>query len=75
MINFEEQLEKYLSETPRDILEREWSDIESLNEIGPDVLEYAERVKECFGILVPTNQLTFKQAEPFNTNEQYYLAS
>lgn len=33
-----EQLEKYFSETPKNILDLDWKSMEPLNEIGPDVL-------------------------------------
>jgi hypothetical protein len=40
-----ESLKKYFENTPQDILDNEWKEIEELNEIGPDVIEYAEYVK------------------------------
>lgn len=45
-----ESLKNYFEDTPKDVLDNDWKEIEHLNEIGPDVMEYAEFVKENFGI-------------------------
>lgn len=37
---------------PKDVIEKDWREIEYLNEIGPDVIEYAEFVRENFGTAV-----------------------
>lgn len=44
-----ESLKDYFEKTPKEILDNDWKEIEYLNEIGPDVIEYAEYVKELFG--------------------------
>lgn len=44
-----ESLKGYFEKTPKEILDNDWKEIEYLNEIGPDVIEYAEYVKELFG--------------------------
>lgn len=36
-------LKKYFEETPQEELDKEWKEIEPLNDIGPDVLEYANK--------------------------------
>ena len=38
-----EFLKKYFEETPQEELDKEWKEIEPLNDIGPDVLEYANK--------------------------------
>lgn len=38
-------LKKYFEETPKEIIEKDWEEIKHLNEIGPDVIEYAELLK------------------------------
>jgi hypothetical protein len=44
--NLLQQLKKYFDNTPREIIEKDWKEIEYLNEIGPDVDEYLECVKK-----------------------------
>ena len=38
-----EFLKKYFEETPQEELDKEWKEFEPLNDIGPDVLEYANK--------------------------------
>lgn len=40
-----EFLKKHFEETPQKELDKEWKEIEPLNDIGPDVLEYADKIK------------------------------
>lgn len=40
-----EQLKHYFDNTPSDVLEKECKEWEYLNEIGPDVIEYAKIVR------------------------------
>ena len=44
MGNLFERLKDYFENTPKDVIEKDWREIEYLNEIGPDVIEYAEFV-------------------------------
>lgn len=39
------QLQQYFENTPKEVLEKESKEWEYLNEIGPDVLEYAKMVR------------------------------
>lgn len=39
------QLKEYFENTPKEVLEKEAKEWEYLNEIGPDVLEYAKTVR------------------------------
>lgn len=52
MGNLFESLKKNFENTPKEILENDWKEIKHLNEIGPDVIEYAKFVREQFGIAV-----------------------
>lgn len=40
-----ESLKEYFENTPQEVLDKEREELEPLNEIGPDVLEYAEYYK------------------------------
>ena len=44
-----DSLKTYFENTPKDVLRKDLDDLEYLNEMGPDVLEYADYVKEYFG--------------------------
>lgn len=66
-----ENLKNFFENTPKDILDRELNALDYLNEIGPDVLEYAEQVSEylCSNI---------HQTKPFdfpNYNGEHYVDS
>ena len=50
MGNLYENLKNYFENTPKEVLNNDWKEIKYLNEIGPDVIEYAKFVKEQFGI-------------------------
>ena len=41
-----ESLKRYFENTPKEVLDSEWEKMKYLNEIGPDVIEYAKSVKE-----------------------------
>lgn len=45
MDNLFESLKYYFDNTPKEFLENDWKEIKYLNEIGPDVIEYAKLVK------------------------------
>ena len=53
MGNLFERLKYYFENTPKDVIDNEWREIEYLNKIGPDVIEYAEFVRENFGTVMP----------------------
>ena len=87
MGNLLENLKKYFENTPQDILEKDWKEIEYLNEIGPDVIEYAEFIKESFGVDVFYSNMTTKiETHKFDLSQclednrisaeaQYYFAA
>lgn len=87
MGNLFESLEDYFENTPKEILDNDWKEIEYLNEIGPDVIEYAEYVKELFGIDVLYSSSekeldahkfdvsVISVTERIAINSQYYLAA
>lgn len=35
-----ENLKRYFADTPKEQQDKEWKEIEPLNDIGPDVIEY-----------------------------------
>ena len=41
-----ESLKKHYADTPQEVLDKEWEELAYLNDIGPDVFEYAEEMKE-----------------------------
>lgn len=41
-----ENLKNYFENTPKDEIEKDLAEIEHLNEIGPDVLEYTEELRK-----------------------------
>lgn len=42
--NLLEELQNYFENTPKKVLDSEWKEIEHLNDIGPDVIEYAKNI-------------------------------
>ena len=66
MGNLFESLKDYFENTPKDVLDNDWKEIENLNEIGPDVIEYAKFVKEQFGIAV-----SYSNSEQKNETHRY----
>lgn len=41
-----DSLKDYFENTPQEVLDKDLKEIEHLNNIGPDVMEYAESVKK-----------------------------
>lgn len=78
MGKFAKILQKYFEETPREELDKEWESIKPLNDIGPDVTEYAERVRVFFGYLMYNTQykptIHYSQ-ENFRSIDEFYLAA
>ena len=73
-----ESLKDYFETTPKEILDNDWKEIEYLNNIGPDVIEYAKFMKDNFGIVVPySNSKGRVEAEDkgIAVNAQYYFAA
>ena len=58
-----EQLKEYFSNTPRDVIEKEWHEYDKYNEIGPTINEYLAFLDQ---ILVKTER---KPIEPTKINE------
>lgn len=66
MGNLFESLKNYFENTPKEVLDNAWKEIKYLNEIGPDVIEYAKFVKEQFGIAV-----SYSNSEQKNETHRY----
>ena len=45
MSNIVEQLKKYLAETQKEQLEKDWEELKGFNDVGPTVNEYMESLK------------------------------
>ena len=88
MGNLFENLKNYLENTPQDILENDWKEIEYLNEIGPDVIEYARYVKKYLIVIEMSysnaqckmnrpvlNNSAIEDEGTINPNDKYYLAA
>lgn len=76
MGKFADSLKRYFEETPQDILDRDWDEIKHLNTIGPDVIEYIERVRMYYGDTMPYMQsMSFYVQDNFKTKDEYYLAA
>ena len=48
MGNLLDSLKDYFDKTPQDVLEKDFKELEYLNEIGPDVIAYVEICKRKF---------------------------
>ena len=71
-----DNLKRYFAETPQDVLDREWDELKYLNEIGPDVLAYAERVRSFYSQLMNTRSgIVNSHNESFMSEDLYYLAA
>lgn len=66
MGNLFDSLKNYFENTPKEVLDNDWKEIKYLNEIGPDVIEYAKFVKEQFGIAV-----SYSNSEQKNETHRY----
>lgn len=59
MGNFAEKLKKYFESTPKELLDKEWEEMKHLNDIGPDVIEYTERLRNG-GHLTAEEELNYQ---------------
>lgn len=59
-----DNLKKHFENTPQEELDKEWKEIKSLNEIGPDAIEYANWIKEY------KNKLEIEYFERFKEERQ-----
>lgn len=79
-----DELKKYFDSTPQYILNEDWKKREYLNEIGPDVMEYAAWVQTYVNYDMPSHRYAIKDAgnqtivsgcKDFAANDNYYLAA
>lgn len=42
-----DNLRKYFKETPQEQIEKDWEEVEHLNNVGPSVDKYLEYIQEC----------------------------
>lgn len=45
MTNIVENLKEYLKNTPKEQLEKDWKELEYLDNVGPNVFEYLKQIK------------------------------
>lgn len=57
MGNLLDSLKDYFDKTPQDVLEKDFKELEHLNEIGPDAIAYVEYVKGNFDIELSCSHL------------------
>lgn len=81
-----ESLKEYFENTPQEILDEQRKELEALNEICPDVMEYAEAFGRYFGFTISCNVSGSLDGTEFKYNvsqdnksidscSKYYLAS
>lgn len=71
-----ENLIQYFEETPKESLYNEWKGIQYLNNIGPDVIEYAESVKLYLNITSHSFDVKGNiDNDEISPNSKYYLAA
>lgn len=58
-----EQLKSYFENTPAEVLKKEYAGWSYLNEIGPDVLEYAKMVRGYIGTEMVYSNFNFSSNE------------
>ena len=63
-----EQLKSYFENTPKEILEKESAEWDYLNEIGPDVLEYADMLKGYIG-----TEMEYNRSDDFLSRNYRYF--
>ena len=73
-----DSLRNYLDNTPEEILKRDLDELEYLNEIGPDAIEYVETIKGYFdGVSLCTDfeTPTCQAEKEISPEQKYYLAA
>ena len=74
-----DSLKEYFEKTPKDILDHNWNELKQLNELGPDVVSYAKRVKEYYGfniqVFSSVSVTPTKKDDVFDSSGGYYLAA
>lgn len=78
MSKLRDSLRNYFDNTPEETLKRDLDELEYLNKIGPDAIEYVETIKEYFdGVLLCSDfETPIYQAEKgISPKQKYYLAA
>ena len=63
-----EQLKSYFENTPAEVLKKEYAGWGYLNEIGPDVLEYAKMARDYIG-----TEMAYSNSNNFFDEKKYDL--
>ena len=56
-----ESLKKHYADTPQEVLDKEREEMAYLNDIGPDVFEYAEEMKEYIEIVCSSASTVYRR--------------
>ena len=86
MGNLLDSLKDYFDKTPQDVLEKDFKELEYLNEIGPDAIAYVEYVKGNFDMEiscplllgVEVSRLAYKSSlsdHLYKANTQFFQAA
>ncbi len=73
-----DSLKSYFDNTPEEILKRDLDELEYLNEIGPDAIDYVKTIKGYFdGALLCTDfdTPTYQAENEISPEQKYYLAA
>lgn len=73
-----EQLKSYFENTPAEVLKKEYAGWGYLNEIGPDVLEYAKMARDYIGTEMVYSERKYDltiSTEDIFSNAQYGMAA
>lgn len=78
MSKLRDSLRDYFDNTPEEILKRDLDELEYLNKIGPDAIEYVEKLKEYFGGVLLCSDFetpTYQAEKKISPDQKYYLAA
>lgn len=78
MSKLRDSLRNYFENTPEEILKRDLDELEYLNKIGPDAIEYIETIRGYFDSVLLCSDFetpTYQAEKEITTEQKYYLAA
>lgn len=77
MNNLSKILNQYFKNAPKEVLEKDWKELEIMNNFGSDITEYVDMVHAAFNINEFESTETFANFDDvYHTEEvEYYLAA
>lgn len=78
MSKLRESLRNYFDNTPEETLKLDLDELEYLNNIGPDAIEYVETIKGYFGGVLLCSDFetpTYQAEREISPEQKYYLAA